>query len=93
MAALLGAPGERGRYQFVLRIGRADTKKAADHGISTLRHGRVTQPREARRPSLKGRGQPRASRRHEPCAYDLYAAAAPSLRCIAADLRRSRTSF
>ena len=55
--------------------------------------GGVTQPREARRPSPKGRGQPRASRRHGPCAYDIYAAAAPSLRCIAADLRRGRASF
>ena len=40
---LRGAPGEPGGYQYVLRIGEADTKKAADHGISGIRHGRVTQ--------------------------------------------------
>ena len=77
--AALGAPGERG--------------KAADHGISAIRHVRLTQPREARRPSPKGRDQPRASRRQRPCAYDLSAAAAPSLRCIAADLRRGMGDF
>ncbi len=32
-------------------------------------------------------------RRHGPWAYDLYAAAAPSLRCIAADLRRGTGEF
>ena len=51
---LRGAPGEPGRYQYVLRIGEADTKKAADHGISGIRHRRVTQTGDAHRPRPKG---------------------------------------
>ncbi len=79
-----GDKGLEGNYLHILRGAPGEPGKAADHGISGRRHGRLTQTGDARRPRPKGWPPSTRSAASRPLCNEPRCPAGPSLRSIAA---------